>query len=177
MILAAILIAVAAQAAEKPHVDPLLIAGGALDCTGATSMTCGDVVNGVGGAGGNVDNTYGCTGLSYAGCQEVVYEVCIASTGDLIVDMTYAHDSSTQDLDLFLLGSCNEADCLDSSTGTSGVEQVSAVVAAGTYYVVVDGWGGRCDGSGHTVSVTCDAPCTPVPVDAETWSKIKADYR
>ena len=50
-------------------------AGGLLDCTGATLTSCGDVRTGTVGTGGNVDDTYGCTTLSYLGCDEVVYEI------------------------------------------------------------------------------------------------------
>ena len=143
--------------------------GGALDCTGALIVDCGATATGTCGPGGNVDNTYGCTTLSYLGCEEVVYEICVGGDTDLIVDMTYTH-SDANDLDLFLLGSCDEIDCLDSSTGTSGAEQVVAAVGAGTYYAVVDGWnsgGGRCDGSGHVVTVSCDEPCL-VSVEPKT---------
>jgi hypothetical protein len=89
--------------------------------------------------------------------------------------MTYNH-TATNDLDLFLLGSCEENDCLEASLGTSGNESVSAILPAGTYWVVVDGWSGRCDGTGvHDLAVICDAPCT-VSTEAHTWTDIKRRY-
>ncbi len=174
--LACVLIAGTAFAApEKVDEGPHTILGRAVDCSGATAMTCAETADGhVDATGGSVD-TYGCTSLLYDGSTEAVYEICVAADTFLSVDMMYAH-SAANDLDLFLLGSCDEADCLVSSTGTSGAENVSAAVTAGTYYVVVDGWDGLADGSTHTVSVTCDAPCDPVSVDDTSWGDVKALY-
>ena len=174
--LACLLVAGAASADQKIDAGPSSVLGTSLDCTTATPVTCGDVADGTAGPnGGNVAN-YGCTSLSYDGSTEAVYEVCVATDTFLSVDMLYAHDGATNDLDLFLLGSCSEGDCLDASTGTSGSENVSGNVAAGTYYVVVDGWNGLADGSAHTLTVTCDAPCDPVSVDAASWGDVKALY-
>ena len=147
-----------------------------LDCDGATQMTCGETAaNADPGMGGTVA-TYSCSGLNYGQCGEVVYEICLGEPGTLQVDMTYNH-TADNDLDLFLLGSCEEADCLDASTGVSGTESVSADLPAGTYYAVVDGWADNCDGTaGHDIAVICDAPCT-VSSEASTWSEIKRIYR
>ncbi len=178
------LVAFGANASQKALMDVPPAgepnADGLLDCTGAASVTCGDVAPGACGPGGNVDNTYGCTTLSYLDCQEIVYEVCLGGDGDLTVDMNYLH-SADNDLDLFLLGSCEEADCLDSSTGTSGAETVELLgAAAGTYYVVVDGWnsgtGGRCDGSVFDVTINCGEGCGATAVDPATWGEIKSAY-
>ncbi len=175
--LACVLIASAAYAERKVDPGASLILGGLLDCSAAVEMTCGETAVGnlVVPAAGNVD-VYGCSGLTYESSPEAVYEICVAADGQLTVDMSYTHDSSLNDLDLVLLGSCNEGDCLDMSTQTSGLETVTSAVTAGTYYVVVDGWGGRADGSGHSVAVTCDAPCTPTAVDAASWGEVKALY-
>ena len=176
------LVTMLAMPAYAAKVDaPSTILGVNIDCTGAQSATCGDVLIGTVGTtpGGPIE--YGCSTLDYDGCTEAVYEICVAADDQLSVEMTYAHDGSLNDLDLFLLGSCDAADCLDSSTGTSGVETVGAAVTAGTYYAVVDGWSvsgaGRCDGSGHTVTVTCGSPCTPVSVDETSWGEVKGLYR
>lgn len=148
--------------------------GGLLDCSGAVSVTCGDSSTNSAGPGvGNVDN-YGCSGLLYNNAEEFVYELCVGATGVVDLTMTYTHNSTTNDLDLWLLGSCDENDCLLGSTATSGTENINTNLAAGTYYVVVDGWGGRQDGSAHTLTVTCDTPCGPTPTFNTTWGQIKA---
>ena len=155
------------------------VLGVALDCTDAQLGTCGDVLLGVVGnaPGGPIE--YGCSTLDYDACTEVVYELCVGADDDVTVTMNYAH-TGTNDLDLFLLGSCDAADCLDSSTGTSGVETVGGALTAGTYYVVVDGWTsggvGNCDDGGHDVSFECSSPCTPVSVEETTWGEVKGLY-
>ncbi len=177
---AVLLLASAAFADGKQDTGPSVITGGLLDCTGATPLTCGEAAGGTVSAGGVV-TTYGCTTLSYSGCQEAVYEICLGGNDNLTVTMTYTH-STTNDLDAFLLGSCNEANCLDSSLATNGTEVVELLgAAAGTYYVVIDGWnsgtGGRCNGTGHTVTVTCSSPCTPVSIEQTTWGDVKGLYK
>jgi hypothetical protein len=147
---------------------------GLLDCTNASSITCGETqTNAVGPGLGNVD-TYGCTTLLYDSAMEFVYELCIGGNGGQVdIAMTYNHNSSTNDLDLFLLGSCEESDCIDASLGTTGTETISAVLSPGYYYLVVDGWGGRQDGSAHDIVVNCSAPCA-TPVETSTWGEIKS---
>lgn len=180
-ILVAALTMLALPAFAENKVDaPAVILGTALDCTGAQSGTCGDVLIGTVGnmAGGPIE--YGCSTLDYDGCAEAVYEICVAADDQLTVEMTYAH-TATNDIDLFLLGSCDAADCIASSTLTSGTETVSEAVTAGTYYAVVDGWtvsgAGRCDDGGHTVTISCGSPCTPVSVEETTWGEVKDLYR
>ena len=62
-------------------------------------------------------------------------------------------------------------------TSSRRASSISAAVGAGVYYVVVDGWNGLSDGSGHTITVTCDQPCDPVSVEAESWGVIKSLYK
>ncbi|MEZ5065102.1 MAG: hypothetical protein R3B81_10230 [bacterium] len=180
LVAACALVALPAFAEQKvDQGSPVVL--GSLDCAGATAGTCGDVLTGVVGntPGGPLE--YGCTTLDYDLCAETIYEICVGADDVLSVDMTYNHVSGATDLDLFLLGSCDATDCLDSSTGTSGLENVSANVTAGTYYVVVDGWTtggvGRCVDGSHTVTVSCSSPCTPVSVDEQSWGSVKALHR
>jgi len=178
---AALLLASSAFAEVKQDHGSIVIQGGALDCTGAVALTCGDVGAGQIGLGGAV-GLYGCTTLQYGLCSEAVYEICVGATDNLTVTVNYTHNGTNNDLDAFLLGSCNEADCLDSSTGVSGVEVLGPqAVAPGTYYVVVDGWNstggiGRCADGTHTVSVACASPCTPISVEPTTWGEVKGLY-
>jgi len=172
-------LAVVASAANAAKVDEMGEGGfaeGTLDCSSATLLTCGGAGSGANGPGGTVA-LYACTGLDYDLSSEVVYEICLGADGDLTVDMTYAHDGSYNDLDLFVLGSCDPADCLDFDAATSGVETVTIPgAAAGTYYAVVDGWAGRQDGSPHDLSVTCADACGGTPVEETTWGALKTIY-
>jgi hypothetical protein len=59
---------------------------------------------------------------------------------------------------VFILGSCDEVDCIayNNSTATTGC------VPAGTYYIVVDGYGSSGAFCDFTLAVTC-VECTPPP--------------
>ncbi len=163
----------ARKVADAPH----SIDVPALDCHSAIALTCGaDTTGTVEATGGNVSH-YPCVGLSYDGSTEAVYAICIEGHTRLQVDVFYDHDSATNDLDLFLLGSCDESDCLDSDIGTSGIEETDVWVEAGTYYAVVDAWDGRTDGSPHSIRIRCDAPCETSTVETAGWGMIKALYR
>jgi len=161
----------------KSDPGPVEVSGRAIDCAGATEVTCDDVVAGV-SDGPSVVASYSCTGLLYDQCGESVYELCVASDDEVTLQMTYEHGNDVNDLDLFLLSDCDENSCLDASLDSSGFESIGPLaLTAGTYYVVVDGWNGWCDGSGHTLIVTCDAPCETVAVDPSTWGEVKGLYR
>jgi len=138
------------QAAQLPAENPTR---GLLDCTGAVELFCGDVDVAGDNTGDNVITNYGCTTLGYAGNGETVFFFTLASEQSVTIFM---HDF-TPDLDLFLLGSCDEEDCLAYSAGVSD-ETVSACLAAGTYYVVVDGYGSTLDGNegAFLIDLTCE---------------------
>jgi hypothetical protein len=179
-ILFALLLVVPAASADlqvKSDPGPAEPSGRALGCDGAPRITCGEILMGT-SDGPSAVAQYGCSGLDYSACGESVYELCVGSDDDVTVTMTYQHDGSANDLDLFLLSDCDENLCLDASLGTSGLETIGPLaLTAGTYYVVVDGWNALCNGSGHTLSVTCDAPCETVSVDPSTWGEVKGLYR
>jgi hypothetical protein len=175
VILLSLVLATAAFAAKEDPGPMDVDARGLLDCTDAPSLSCGQTMNMADPSFGGTVEFYSCTGLNYGQCGEVVYEVCIGAEGTLQIDMTYNH-TADNDLDLFLLGSCEENDCIEASLGTSGLESVSAELPAGTYYVVVDGWNDNCDGTGsHDLAVICDVPCT-VSGEATSWTNLKSLY-
>ena len=79
------------------------------------------------------------------------------------------------DLDLFLLGSCDENDCLDFSVDVTGLETVDGVdLPAGTYYVVVDDFSGQGDGTGHTLTI--DSPNCAVAAERVNWGVVKSKF-
>jgi hypothetical protein len=66
----------------------------------------------------------------------------------------------TADLDVFFLGSCDEADCLYYGNSTF----TTMCLDPGTYYIVVDGYNGAT--SDYTLTVDCFTPepgCCPFP--------------
>lgn len=96
---------------------------------GDTSASSDDM-NGGSGIGG---------GGSWSGGDDV-YTLNWAG-GDLVADLLFT--SGDGDLDLYVWGDNGATSILGSSTSTSDNEQVSiAGLAAGTYYVSIDGWAG-----------------------------------
>ena len=130
----------------------------ALDCSGAIALNCGDVVSGDNTALVDNNASYGCVGWNESGA-ETVYLLVL--TQDQIVN--FALSNMTADFDLFLLGSCDGADCLayaDNSVTTS-------CLTAGTYIVVVDGYSGAT--GTFDLTVTCsDCPTPPENDDCAT---------
>lgn len=119
-------------------------AAGELDCSGALEL----VLDGP-QVGGNPNNfpsnvsggEYGCPGAS--GGSEVVYTLQTpAGIGRLVRIVLLGPDPDhVANLDLRLLASCDEQDCVDwSGTGSSSVEIIETCLKPDrTYYVVVDG--------------------------------------
>jgi hypothetical protein len=88
----------------------------------------------------------GCTG------RERVYLFQVNQTQPVSINLTGI--DANEDFDLYLLNGCNKNNCIGSSTQTAGVnEQISATLAPGTYYIVVDGW--RQTEGFYNLSVTC----------------------
>jgi hypothetical protein len=107
------------------------------------------------GAPTNVE-LYSCSGWSETG-GEVVYELVLPGPTDYIIHATV--DPGGCDLDIFLLASCDEGDCLD----YGDTSLTFGPVPPGTYYIVVDGYdGAECP---FTLTVACDEyvdPCCPL---------------
>jgi hypothetical protein len=149
-----------------------------LDCSGATPIECGTYTYGGGSGPSNVAG-YGCWLVdSYRNTEEIVYEITTTAMTTFTVTMNYSHTVvngiEINDLDLFLLGSCDENDCLDWSYDVIGVETVHGVnLPAGTYYVVVDAfWVG--DGTGHTITV--DSTNCAVSAELVNWGAMKSKF-
>jgi len=128
-----------------------------LDCTGAIPIACGDVVNGTNIGGVNNVDYYSCVGWNESG-PEVVYEFVV--TDPDCYSLTAAISGMTADLDVFILGSCDEDDCLT----YGNVSATTDCLEPGTYYIVVDGYDGA--ESDFTLEVTCEpcdcpGPCPP----------------
>jgi hypothetical protein len=104
------------------------ISGGS--STFGDTSTSSDDMNGGSGIG---------SGGSWSGGDDV-YTLNWAG-GDLVADLLFT--SGDGDLDLYVWGDNGATSLLGSSTSTDDNEQVSiAGLAAGTYYISVDGWFG-----------------------------------
>jgi len=134
---------------------PILPATDALDCSGAIPISCGDVVAGDNSGGVDNANVYSCVSWNETG-PDAVYELTLAT--DQIV--TVGISNLQADLDVFILSSCSENDCV--AYGDAGF--TTDCLPAGTYYIVVDGYNGAM--STFDLSVTC-GDC-PVSSDNET---------
>ncbi len=128
-----------------------------LDCTGAIPLAIGDSVwNNNTGAPRNVER-YGFPCFSPAGALqggESVYEITI--DGPECRGFAAALSSSSCNLYLYLLGSCDEDDCLESG----GEAIVTDCLDPGTYYLVVDGW--ECYFELDTYDWTQVSHCCPI---------------
>ncbi len=156
---------------EKPFVQPQGGTRQLLDCTNAYQVFCGDIISGTNiGAPNNVE-AYACVAWLESG-GEVVYEFVVPGPECMIVTGTIT--DMTDDLDIFFLGSCDEADCIefgDSYFTTDCLEP-------GTYYIVVDGY--YASESDFTLTIDCqecECPqpdCCPFPyvchfIDFNEW--------
>ena len=153
LLLAALSLVAGTALAGKDEVKPTGLTRGLLDCTVAIPIACGDVVQGDNtGLPNNVD-TYSCTGWNEAG-GEVVYELVL--DGDYAVTGTIANMAT--DLDIWFLEGCEEAACV-----AYGNVTFTAEVAAGTYYIVVDGYNGAESAFDLTVDCSPISPPPPTP--------------
>jgi len=159
-VLLVLLVATVGFADEKAKLAvPPVPVSRALDCTNAIPINCGDVVTGNTYTNPNVVEYYSCVGWQEAG-GEVVYELVLPDPDCYIVTATLSN--YTGDPDVFILGSCDENDCLAYGNLTA----TTNCIEAGTYYVVVDAYYYNPDAD-YTLTVTCDVcqcpvePCCP----------------
>jgi hypothetical protein len=147
--------AVAAADKGKTWSDPTSGARQNLDCSNALYLGCDDWVSGDNTAAPSNVSSYPCIYWNESG-GEVVYEITLPEPHchSLSIEL----DPQGCDLDVFLLGSCDENDCLD-----YGDDFIRAgCLEPGTYYVVVDGRdGAECGYYLSTFCNVCDCPEEP----------------
>jgi len=145
----ALCLATGVAMADKPLEKPDDFSRGLLDCTNLLPLECNSLVSGDNtGAPNNVE-VYSCVSWTEGG-GEVVHELILDQTYDLTITLL----NTTCDLDVFLLAECDEATCLD-----YGNTSISGQFDAGTYYVVVDGYGtAECP---FDLEVVCEVPPPP----------------
>ena len=134
----------------------LEVSCGYLDCSNAETLTCGQTVSGT--------NLYGADNVSlysqgnYFNVEnngpEVVYTFSLVSPGNVTINLS----GFDQNLELFLLSSCDRGTLLEHSTRSGTLnENISRFLQAGTYYIVVDGYNGAV--SDFDLSLSCPASC------------------
>jgi hypothetical protein len=131
---------------------------GLLDCTDAIEAGCDFFYSGDTSFGVNNAANYSCHGFDESG-PEIVFVMTLATETQVGITMT----PSGCDLDLMLLASCEEGDCIAYSAGVS-TENIEECLPAGTYYIVVDGYGGAA--CPFTLDIACQ-DC-PGPIQGET---------
>ncbi len=106
-----------------------------LDCTGAIPLGIGAYTSGDNtGLPNNVTSYPPCWGAPlYLQGGEIVYEITI--DGPECRSFGANLTGQSDNLRLYLLGSCDEHDCVEDGTAL-----VTDCLAPGTYYLVVDGW-------------------------------------
>ncbi|MBN1826238.1 MAG: hypothetical protein JW958_08225 [Candidatus Eisenbacteria bacterium] len=137
---------------------------GLLDCANAIGICCGQTLQGDNtGMPNNVIN-YGTSTLSENG-GEVVYCFGLPTVSQQV---TITLVPSGCDLDLWVLGSCDEADELAHSAGT-GTEVVTfSCLDPGFYYIVVDGYGSTYPGAECPFEISIDCEDCPVVPENDT---------
>jgi hypothetical protein len=106
---------------------------GLLDCSAAIPLTCGETIHGDNtGAPSNV-STYSCDCWEADG-PEVVYEFTIGGASNVAFSARLTDNDP--DIDLYLLGSCDENDCY--ACGDMFI--YSGNLEPGTYYLVAEGY-------------------------------------
>lgn len=139
---------------DKDNAPQLPQTRATLDCSNAIDAGCGFTYSGSNGSGTDIVTNYACFGFTEDG-PEVVFALTLAATSNVDIVM----DTSGGDLDLVLLGSCDENDCIAGSASIEHEEIHVKCLPAGTYYVVVDGYAGTIDN--FTISMNCTTCSEP----------------
>ncbi|WP_173021542.1 Kazal-type serine protease inhibitor domain-containing protein [Lewinella sp. W8] len=146
---------------DQQHPGPggnyrLEISCGYLDCSDRVPLSCGVPYNG-NNAGGNDDvSTYtiGNTLNVENNGPEIIHTFTTTESGPVNILLS----GLSANLELFLLSECDRGSGLaySQNPGTQA-EQISKVLPAGTYFVVVDGYNGAI--SDYTLTVDCSSDC------------------
>ncbi len=138
----------------------------ALDCSGLEELECnGPAVSGTINLGGTAITTL-CGAYTYNDTEQV-FSITLATDQEVAVTV----DCSVN-LELFLLGSCDENDCV--AVAAPSDNTLIACLEAGTYYLVAATLLELI--TSYEVSIDC-IDCDPVAADVMQWGTVKAQYR
>ncbi|MDD5088893.1 MAG: PPC domain-containing protein, partial [bacterium] len=123
-----------------------------LDCSDALPVACGSVtLTGQTNSGGNQNvSSYCCSPWDESG-PEKVYRIEVPADHYLTASLSSL--GGPGDVDVFLLDACAPTACIAFGDNVASAGNL----AAGTYYIVVDGWDGGV--STYTLSIDCYLPC------------------
>lgn len=142
---------------DQQHVGPggdyhLELSCGYLDCTEVVPLICGEVYHGTNANGNDDVSLYSCGNVLNVenNGPEIVHTFTLTEAGTVAIDLT----GLSANLELFLLSSCDRGSCMaySQNAGTAN-EQIVRPLAAGTYYIVVDGYNGAI--SNYNLTVSC----------------------
>ena len=118
------------------------------DCANPIALTCGTPFTGTTVDGVSNFDTYGCPGGQLEEGKEKIHTITITQNSDLTATLS----GMSVDLDVHILSSCDANSCL----ARNDISATATGLAAGTYYVVVDGFGAAPAVEGaYTLEVTC----------------------
>ncbi len=117
-----------------------------LDCSNAIALTCGVTYSGAASTDDSYVDSYACNSWTETG-PERVHTIVPSLNGTITAQLS----NYTGDLDVYILGSCDPADCLG-SVGSESATFVNAI-AGQTYYIVIDADDGS--GSAYDLIVNC----------------------
>lgn len=130
---------------------------GALTCDDAIEVSCGETLEHSTVNGRDEVSLYTCSNgvvnVENNG-PEVVHTFTMVQGGIVDIELT----NLTANLEMFLLGECGRGRCIkDSQNPGTNDEHISTYLAAGTYYLVVDGYNGAA--GTYTLDINCPADC------------------
>jgi len=142
------------------------VSRGNLDCSGAIPIEVGQTIWAtIVGGPTNVDQYPVCVDWLEDG-GEVVFELTMPGPTDDDIGISLWYRIDLCDLDWFLLGSCDEADCIEYDDYGWPVDEIPP----GTYYIVVDGYeGDECE---FVLSVYWNEEtesCSPLTSVCQMW--------
>jgi len=119
-------------------------------------ISCGDTVSTTTTGGTNVLEEYACAFWPESG-PELVYELLLEEETVVTVNLSA---SAGANLGIYLLSGGDEAceyDCIAYADSPGGSEELVLTAAAGSYFIVVDGYGGASDD--FDLTLACDPVC------------------
>ena len=127
-----------------------------LNCSSAVALSCGVTYTGPSSSAASQVYGYGCNNWTETG-PERIHTITPQGNGPLTATLS----NFTGDLDVYILGSCDPADCLGIVNASSA--SLANAVAGTTYYIVVD----ADDGSGSAYDLVVDCP-PPLGLDCSS---------
>ena len=126
--------------------------GGTGTCSNPVSLTCGTPYNGTTVNGQSNFNHYSCAPQQEQG-KEIIHTITLTQASDVTASLS---NLNAIDLDVHILSACDTSSCLARGDNIA----TATNLAAGTYYIVVDGFGVAPAPEG---SYTLTVNCTPIP--------------